>query len=60
MFAAIEENIIDWYLSDKSPSCFSMVKPSESKKTLADAASDLYNLVRESADNAEVEAMHSH
>lgn len=60
MFAAIEENIIDKYLSDKSPSCFSMVKPSESKKTLAAVASDLYNLVRKFADNTEVKAMHSY
>ncbi|MCP4489529.1 MAG: hypothetical protein GY820_19770 [Gammaproteobacteria bacterium] len=60
MCAEADQSIIDKYLSDKSSSCFSMVKPSESKKTLADAASDLYNLVREFADNAEVKAMHSY
>ncbi|MCP4146555.1 MAG: hypothetical protein GY757_02290 [bacterium] len=60
MFATADESIIDKYLSDKSPSCFSMVKPSESKKTLADVASDLYNLVKEFADNAKVKAMHSY
>ena len=60
MFAAIEKNIIDKYLSDKSPSCFSMVKPSESKKTLTDVASDLYNLIKEFADNGKVKAMHSY
>lgn len=60
MFATVDRSIIDKYSSDKSRSCFSMVKPSESKKTLADVASDLYNLVREFADNTKVKAMHSY
>ncbi len=59
-FELVDKTIIEKYLSDKSLSCFSMVKPSESKKTLADVASDLYKLVRQSEDNSEVKAMHSY
>jgi len=60
MFTTVDQSIIDKYLSDKFLSCFSMVKPSESKKTLAAVASDLYNLFRKFADNNEVKAMHSY
>jgi len=60
MFATVKQSIIDKYQSEKSLSCFSMVKPSESKKKLADVASDLYNLVREFAANTKVKAMHSY
>ncbi len=60
MFAIVDQSIVEKYLSKKSLSCFSMVKPSESKKKLADVATELYNLVREFADNAKVKAMHSY
>lgn len=56
----VDPAIIEKYLSDKALSCFSMVKPSESKKTLSDVASDLYKLVRQFEDHAKVKAMHSY
>ncbi len=59
-FDLVDKTIIDKYLADKALSCFSMVKPSESKKTLAGVASDLYELVRQFEDNTEVKAMHSY
>ena len=56
----VDLTIIEKYLSDKALSCFSMVKPSESKKTLSDVASDLYELVRQFEENLEIQAMHSY
>jgi hypothetical protein len=46
--------------SEKALGCFSMVKPSESKKTLASVADDLYDLVEQFKDCEQVSAMHSY
>jgi hypothetical protein len=52
----IDEGIIDKYLSEKSLQCFSMVKPSESAKTLKSVSADLLNLVEHFKDQPEVKA----
>ncbi len=57
---SIDKAIIDKYLSEKALGCFSMVKPSESKKTLASVADDLYDLVEQFKDCKPVCAMHSY
>jgi len=59
-FATVTQAIIDKYLSEKALDCFSMVKPSESKKTLASVASDLFDLVKQFKDCPEVASMHSY
>jgi len=59
-FERIEKAIIDKYYSEKALGCFSMVKPSESKKTLASVADDLFNLVEQFKDCKPVSAMHSY
>ena len=56
----IDEDILDKYLSEKSLQCFSMVKPSESAKTLTSVSADLFNLVEHFKDHPEVKAMHSY
>jgi hypothetical protein len=56
----IDEGVIDKYLSEKSLQCFSMVKPSESAKTLNSVSADLLNLVEQFKDHPEVKAMHSY
>jgi len=53
-FDLIDLTIIEKYLSEMALSCFSMIKPSESKKTLSEVASDLYELVRHFEDNDKV------
>jgi len=59
-FETVDKAIIDKYLSGKALGCFSMVKPSESKKTLASVADDLYDLVEQFKDCEQVSAMHSY
>jgi hypothetical protein len=59
-FETVAKAIIDKYLSEKALGCFSMVKPSESKKTLASVACDLFDLVEQFKDCEQVSAMHSY
>ena len=60
LFDTIDEGVIDKYLSEKSLQCFSMVKPSESAKTLKSVSADLFDLVEQFKDHPEVKAMHSY
>jgi hypothetical protein len=59
-FESVDQGIIDKYFSEKALGCFSMVKPSESKKTLATVADDLFDLVEQFKDCEKVSAMHSY
>jgi hypothetical protein len=59
-FETVDKAIIDKYISEKALGCFSMVKPSESNKTLASVADDLYDLVEQFKDCKQVCAMHSY
>jgi hypothetical protein len=60
LFDTVDKGIIEKYLSEKSLQCFSMVKPSESAKTLASVSADLFDLVQQFKDHPEIEAMHSY
>lgn len=60
LFDTIDGGITDKYLSEKSLQCFSMVKPSESAKTLKSVSVDLFNLVEQFKDHPEIKAMHSY
>jgi hypothetical protein len=60
LFDTIDKGLIDKYLSEKSLQCFSMVKPSESAKTLNSVSADLFNLVEQFKDHLDVKAMHSY
>ena len=59
-FETVNKAIIDKYFSEQALGCFSMVKPSESKKTLASVADDLFDLVEQFKDCEPVSAMHSY
>jgi len=56
-FKTIDERFIDRYLTKDALSCFSMVKPSESTKTLEMVSSDLFELVQIFRDNADIVSM---
>ncbi len=56
----IDEKVVDRYLTKNGLGCFSRVKPSESKKTLAEVSKDLFDLVQQFKDNPEVAAMYSY
>ena len=51
--------MVEKYLSEKSLECFSMVKPSENRKTLALVSKNLFDLVMQFKASPEVAEMHS-
>ncbi len=60
LFDLVEESIIDRYFTEKALGCFSMVKPSETSKTLISVANDLFNLVEQFKDYDQIISMHSY
>jgi len=60
LFDTIDEAIIDRYLPKESLQCFSMVRPSESAKTLASVSADLFHLVEQFKDDSDIAGMHSY
>jgi hypothetical protein len=54
IFETIDKELVDRYLTQKALGCFSLVKPSESGKTLEMVARDLFSLVRRFRENREV------
>ncbi|MEA3421724.1 MAG: transposase, partial [Acidobacteriota bacterium] len=59
-FKTLPKDIVDNYLSKNALGCFSMVKPSESKKTLDSVSKDLFELVRRFSYQLDVTAMSSY
>jgi hypothetical protein len=59
IFNTIDKDIIDTYFTEKSLSCFAMVKPSKSQKSLASLSKDLFNLVQQFRSCPEVKNMNS-
>ena len=60
LFDAIAPEHIERYLGKASQQSFSMVKPSQSDKTLKIVSADLYDLIEQFKDNAKVCTMHSY
>ena len=60
LFDNVGETIIERYLSKKSQAAFSMVKPSESHKTLKILSADLFNLIEQFSHQQAVCGMHSY
>ena len=59
-FESIDDNIIEKYLSEKAAQCFSMVKPSESAKTIQSVGKDLFELTQQFTGCKEVISMNSY
>ena len=60
IFETLAKDLVDKYLPQKSLSCFSMVKPSDSERTLASISRDLFELVQRFSDQPDVTSMHSY
>ncbi|MBM4314488.1 MAG: transposase, partial [Deltaproteobacteria bacterium] len=60
IFETIDKELVDRYLTQKALECFSLVKPSESGKTLEMVARDLFSLVRRFREIREVNSLHSY
>jgi len=59
-FKTVTQEITDKYLTEKDLSCFSRVKPSESRKTLDEVSKDLYQLVEQFKGCDKVTSMESY
>lgn len=60
IFGTLETEIVERYLPEKALSCFSLVKPSESHKTLLQVSGDLVDFIRRFQDSPEVTSLHSY
>ncbi len=60
LFGEINTQVIGKYFADKSLACFSLVKPSDSPKTLKDVSNDLFELVEQFKGNSHVTEMYSY
>ena len=60
LFEAINDPLLERYASKKALAAFSMVKPSESAKTLQQVSADLYDLIEQFKDQKAVCNMHSY
>ncbi len=59
-FETVDNQVIEKYLPEKSLRCFSMIKPSESHKTLKSVSRDLFDLVQQFKGCPEIISMHSY
>jgi len=57
LFETIEQQLLDRYLTEKALGCFSLVKPSESAKTLDEVSRDLFSLVERFRENNQVRSL---
>lgn len=57
IFETIEKELLDRYLTEKALGCFSLVKPSESAKTLETVSRDLFSLVERFRQNKQVKSL---
>ena len=60
LFAMLSETLVERYLSKKALSAFSLVKPTQSQKTLAQVSTDLYTLCQHFKDEPRVTGMSSY
>ncbi|MDJ0669145.1 MAG: transposase [Desulfobacterales bacterium] len=59
-FDTLKADLIDRYWGDKALAAFSLVKPTESEKTLKQVSNDLFDLLEQFKGQAAVSAMHSY
>lgn len=60
LFGTLPQELVEKYLSEKAVSCFSLVKPSDTERTLASVSGDLFRVVQHFMDDPEVKAMYSY
>jgi len=59
-FEDIDVKVVERYLLEKSLACFSLVKPSDSPKTLSNVSNDLFDLIEQFKGCPEVVVMYSY
>ena len=60
LFDTLPQELVEKYLSEKAVACFSLVKPSQTERTLASVSKDLFQVVQHFMDDPQVKAMYSY
>lgn len=60
LFDTLPKELVEKYLSEKAVACFSLVKPSETERTLASVSQDLFQVVQHFSGNRDVQALYSY
>ena len=60
LFEILPQELVEKYLSEKAVACFSLVKPSETERTLGSVSQDLFRVVQHFTDNRKVQAMYTY
>jgi hypothetical protein len=60
LFETLPQELVEKYLSEKAVACFSLVKPSDTERTLASVSEDLFRVVRHFAGDPKVKDMYSY
>jgi hypothetical protein len=60
LFETLPKELVEKYLSEKAVSCFSLVKPSDTERTLASVSKDLFQVVQHFGEDPKVKDMYSY
>ena len=60
LFETLPKELVEKYLSEKAVSCFSLVKPSDTERTLASVSKDLFQVVQLLGGDPKVKDMYSY
>ncbi len=60
LFETLPKELVEKYVSEKAVACFSLVKPSETERTLASVSRDLFRVVQHFTESRDVQAMYSY
>ena len=60
LFETLPKELVEKYLSEKAVSCFSLVKPSDTERTLASVSKDLFQVVQHLGEDPKVKDMYSY
>jgi hypothetical protein len=60
LFEALPKDLVEKYFSDKAVACFSLVKPSDTERTLASISQDVFCVVQHFAGHRQVQALYSY
>jgi hypothetical protein len=60
LFETLPKELVEKYLSEKAVACFSLVKPSDTERTLASVSADLFQVVQHVGGDPKVKDMYSY
>ena len=60
LFETLPRELVEKYFSEKAVACFSLVKPSETERTLASISQDVFRIVQHFTGHRQVQALYSY